>query len=81
MRTAARWMLHLLAQLLLPAVLLAALVASALYPRDDRDLDAHPQHVGMWDIERGHPWRWAAAYGAAVVATLLLSHAAARGWL
>jgi len=74
MRTATRW-------LLLPAVLLAALVACILAPREDRDLDAHPQHVGMWDIERGHPWRWAAGYAAVIAATLLLSHAAARGWL
>jgi len=40
-----------------------------------------PRPIGMWDDERRRPLLYAAMYGAAIVASLLLSHAYARGWL
>lgn len=67
---------------LLPLLLLSALVASrGAFADHDDDAEQHPAHVGMWDIERSHPWRWAAAYASVIAAALLLSHACARGWL
>lgn len=35
---------------------------------------------GMWDIERQHPWRWALAYGAVFVASIVGAHGTAAGW-
>ena len=40
-----------------------------------------PRRIGMWDDERRRPLLYAALYGAAITASLLLSHAHARGWL
>ena len=39
------------------------------------------QAVGMWHVERDHPWRWAAGYAAMIFGVMLLSHAFAAGWL
>lgn len=40
-----------------------------------------PRRIGMWDDERRLPLLYAALYGSAIAASLLLSHACAAGWL
>ncbi len=46
----------------------------------DQAAKSGPELVPMWP-ELQAPGRWAMAYGGAIVAALLASHAYARGWL
>ena len=42
--------------------------------------DAAAQPLGMWDMERAHPWGWALAYGVVMLAAMLAMHGSAAGW-